>query len=295
MLTHFYHYQIIHIFEETMQVTGKICQLTLNGLQGQGTIVLYFLICKLCKIGGYYEAIERVCDMKYHIMPIGLIPVETTINKLGLYTKYILAGAYICKLFDYYNYDQCDEDEKKTGICSDKYAYIGERYINVYPYNELILHPLFDHIYDELFNEETEFKQQLAIKQEKEKIQSEENLKKRIQRRREQVTLERFAHKRATLAQERETVAQEEPTDAPEQNNKKLRVEPVDDGPFQFSETPRYLKNILGIGEGKGIYKNKSKKYRRKRTRKNPRKKIKKTRRVVEKLKRKHKQSLKSI
>lgn len=78
-----------YTFEESIQVTGKICQITLNG--PQGPFVLYFLICKLCKIEGQYEGfIDRVCDINFHTMPIALLPYETKINTLGLYTQYIL-------------------------------------------------------------------------------------------------------------------------------------------------------------------------------------------------------------
>ena len=296
---------------ERMQVTGKICHVTLDGLQGQGTIELYFLICKLCDIGGHYEAIRRVCDMKYHIMPIALIPSGTTINKLGLYTNYIIAGAYICKLFDYYrgNYDQCDEIEKKTGICSDKYAYIGERYINVYPYNELILLTVFNQIYDEIFHEETEFKQHLIITQEREK-QSEAMEQSRNRQSRKAAAHERLAtvHKRVTDAQERAEVerkrvtdAQEQSTDAPKQEYKKRRGDDDDDGLFNIMKTPRYVTNLLSFGFSKGINKNKSKKYKRQprrtleKTRRRTLEKTRRRRRTLEKTRRKINNFKKSV
>ena len=65
-------------------------------------------------------------------MPFLLIPVGILINNLGLYSKYILAGAYICKLFDYAV--QCSINENIRHQCTINYTYIGDRYNNMFPF-----------------------------------------------------------------------------------------------------------------------------------------------------------------
>ena len=89
-------------------------------------------------------------------MPI-LLTNNFSINELGLYTKYILAGAYICKLFDYWgNYNQCTPDEIQNGNVNSEYAYIGNRYDNLFPYNKLKLyynnHPEKENIFSKKEN-----------------------------------------------------------------------------------------------------------------------------------------------
>jgi hypothetical protein len=65
-------------------------------------------------------------------MPFLLIPVGTVINILGLYSKYILAGAYVCKLFDYAV--QCSPKENKRRQCTINYTHIGYRYTDLFPF-----------------------------------------------------------------------------------------------------------------------------------------------------------------
>jgi hypothetical protein len=65
-------------------------------------------------------------------MPFLLIPVGTQINELGLYSKYILAGAYICKLFDYAV--QCSILENRIRQCTINYTHIGYRYTDLFPF-----------------------------------------------------------------------------------------------------------------------------------------------------------------
>lgn len=52
------------------------------------------------------------------------------INEFGLYSNYIPAGNYICKILDYT--DQCTSRYKP---CSRSYSYIGYIYDNLYPYS----------------------------------------------------------------------------------------------------------------------------------------------------------------
>ena len=80
--------------------------------------------------------VKNICMIKQHYMPFFLTNHLTKCNKLGLYTKYIPCGAYICKLFDYTN-KQCTASEIQFGKCGWSYSYIGTRYMNIFPFDEL--------------------------------------------------------------------------------------------------------------------------------------------------------------
>lgn len=118
-----------YIFQEVIHVSGMICSVSLTSKTNNQIIhTLNFLVCKLCKISS--TGLDDICNMDYHIMPILLIPSNSIINKLGLYSEYINAGAYICKLFDYHL--QCTSDEIKRKLCYLAYTYIGKRYLRVW-------------------------------------------------------------------------------------------------------------------------------------------------------------------
>lgn len=67
--------------------------------------------------------------LKNKFIPI-LLTTTDNITPYGLYSKYILAGNYICKVFDYTK--QCLNTNLK---CTSTYSYIGAIYDKVYPYN----------------------------------------------------------------------------------------------------------------------------------------------------------------
>jgi hypothetical protein len=101
-------------------------------------IILYFMmtelnISELVETPPFMDYIKEICGKKYHIFPFLLIPVSSSINHLGIYTKFIPCGIYICKLFDY-SY-QCSLEEENLNRCSDSYSYIGNRYDNLFPFN----------------------------------------------------------------------------------------------------------------------------------------------------------------
>jgi hypothetical protein len=129
-------------FERIMDVKGEINCITLSrnisNTSGQtNNIELYYLNARLCEsqntsTSEFHENIEYVCREDKHIMPFLLIPVGTVINILGLYSKYILAGAYVCKLFDYAV--QCSSKENKRRQCTINYTHIGYRYTDLFPF-----------------------------------------------------------------------------------------------------------------------------------------------------------------
>jgi hypothetical protein len=91
------------------------------------------------------ENITRICGKDLHIMPFFLTTADSSINCFGTYTKYIPCGAFICKLFDYSDgyhklsgYKQCTPTEFARNHCTSTYSYIGDRYDNIFPFNEWI-------------------------------------------------------------------------------------------------------------------------------------------------------------
>lgn len=113
-------------------------------------VQLYFLKVRLSPISGVEFSskiennIERFCRKEYHIIPFLLTTNTSTINEFGVYTQYIPCGAYVCKMFDYSSghiniggYTQCTREEFDNGQCNATYSYVGDRYNDIYPFNEL--------------------------------------------------------------------------------------------------------------------------------------------------------------
>ena len=126
-------------FEGIIGVDGQIHCITLTrNIPDAGqtnNIELYYLNATLCSLQNtseFHKNIEYVCTEDKHIMPFLLIPVGTFINILGLYSKYIISGAYICKLFDYAQ--QCSPKENSRRQCTINYTHIGYRYNDLFPF-----------------------------------------------------------------------------------------------------------------------------------------------------------------
>ena len=137
-----------NIFEEIFHITGDIFSIQLNrktpniDYSETNSIILYYFRSKINKLQSneYEEQINNICSLDTHIMPFLITPIDTHCNVLGLYTKYISTGAFICKLFDYSTdtTKQCTDEENAWGKCTRKYSYIGLRYQNIFPFNEII-------------------------------------------------------------------------------------------------------------------------------------------------------------
>jgi len=86
----------------------------------------------------------KLQEKKHHYMPILLTPAsddgEPELNIctfMGLNSKYISSGLYICKLFDYKEQCMPNEDENYSVDKSiNGYKYIGNRYNNIFPFNQ---------------------------------------------------------------------------------------------------------------------------------------------------------------
>jgi len=66
-----------------------------------------------------------------------MIPPETTVSIYGTYSKYVYLGGYICKIFEYN--EQCNRNEQGLDCKYGKYTYIGDRYKELYPYKSFKL------------------------------------------------------------------------------------------------------------------------------------------------------------
>ncbi len=84
----------------------------------------------------FLQNVKRVCDTETHYMPIILTVPGVTINRFGIYNKYINSGSYVCKMFDYHY--QCFPDESSSGQCTGNYTYIGHRYRNMFPFRSIV-------------------------------------------------------------------------------------------------------------------------------------------------------------
>ncbi len=73
-----------------------------------------------------------------YYMTITIVPSIAVCNKYGLYSKYIFAGMYVCKLLEYKV--QCAPEEVAGKPCTSAYVFVGDRYLNkngdyLFPYN----------------------------------------------------------------------------------------------------------------------------------------------------------------
>jgi len=139
-------------FQKTIQITGNIMKFPLKNKTNGDIVLLYACIVKLESLSSSSvfrrsrENIDRITSKEYHIMPFFLTTADSSINCFGLYTKYIPCGAFICKLFDYSDgfhrdnggYKQCTLEEYENNHCTSTYSYIGDRYDNLFPFNEWI-------------------------------------------------------------------------------------------------------------------------------------------------------------
>ena len=123
-----------------VNLDGNIYRIILKNNKNNNLLYLYYLNYNL-KINTiyytdpiFYSKNQDIMKTNYFI-PIMLVPDNSEITEYGTYSKYIVAGNYICKILDYY--EQCTIDEKKETICWQTYIFIGERYNKIFPFNIL--------------------------------------------------------------------------------------------------------------------------------------------------------------
>jgi hypothetical protein len=94
-------------------------------------IILYYYIVNIKKFKN-----KELPEWEIFYLPLFLTTNDHKITEFGTYDKYILAGNYICKLFDYTK--QCSKDIKlDTQRCFGTYVLIGNRYNDIFPFNKI--------------------------------------------------------------------------------------------------------------------------------------------------------------
>jgi hypothetical protein len=139
-------------FEKLIDSVGEIYCIRLNRIiplkdSQTNTVLIYFLKTKLnidpLLIANpsrslFTRNITRICSRDYHVFPFFITNNHSRVTKMGLYSKYIPSGLFICKLFDYYGYSQCTVEEMRNEKCTMDYSYIGKRYDDLFPLKEAI-------------------------------------------------------------------------------------------------------------------------------------------------------------
>jgi hypothetical protein len=79
----------------------------------------------------------KECKYTQFFIPVFLTTENSKITEYGTYNKYVVGTNYICKFLDYKK--QCSYLEKFSNTCylENKYSIIADRYVDVYPFNEL--------------------------------------------------------------------------------------------------------------------------------------------------------------
>jgi len=139
------------IFQDRIDITGNIMKFPLINIKNGSIVILYACVVKMTPIsckGRFRNSatnIPRICEKNLHIMPFFLTTKDSRVNCFGLYTKYIPCGAFICKLFDYSDgyhasrgNKQCTPEEYESNHCSTVYSYVGDRFDDIFPFNEWI-------------------------------------------------------------------------------------------------------------------------------------------------------------
>lgn len=117
-------------FVNNILLDADIYKVKMGEVDGKN-IILYFMIYKLNTSvdtlnNSSKEAIEPL-NREYKTIPV-FLTTSDEITPFGLYSKYILAGDYICKLLEYTQ--QCRANNIR---CTKTYSFIGDIYNEVYP------------------------------------------------------------------------------------------------------------------------------------------------------------------
>jgi hypothetical protein len=126
-----------HNLFDNLHIDGEIKKMILVDKETLENVFLYYLDVNIRTD----EQTPKRPRLENHNMPFLLTVPESSINEFGLYDKYIPAGAFICKLFDYSSgwitndkqFKQCTKGEYENNMCVGSYTYIGDRY-DVFPF-----------------------------------------------------------------------------------------------------------------------------------------------------------------
>ena len=132
------------------------------------TLMLYYMIIDFCKYDDtknfIIDAIDiniskfqnldigKQCKYTEFYLPVFLTTKDSKITEYGTYSKYVLAVNYICKFLNYHHL--CTNLEYPLNKCSKNYSIIADRYIDIFPFNELADTNLIKYIKEEKLTDE---------------------------------------------------------------------------------------------------------------------------------------------
>ena len=132
------------------------------------TLMLYYMIIDFCKYDDtknfIIDAIDiniskfqnldigKQCKYTEFYLPVFLTTKDSKITEYGTYSKYVLAVNYICKFLNYHHL--CTNLEYSLNKCSKNYSIIADRYIDIFPFNELADTNLIKYIKEEKLTDE---------------------------------------------------------------------------------------------------------------------------------------------
>jgi hypothetical protein len=125
----------LQLYEYSKQDENNNYKIIINKIilkNSKNEIILYYGICTICKFDSTYFTENSECKFRNMYIPV-FITNDESISIYGTYNKYILAGNYICKFFDYHQ--QCDISDRSK--CTTTYSLIGDRYNNLFPFNKI--------------------------------------------------------------------------------------------------------------------------------------------------------------
>jgi hypothetical protein len=105
-------------------------QLKIKNKKYQDNIVLYYCNATIRTF------MKTELNKSFHL-PVFLTVENDRITEFGTFDKYILAGNYICKIFDYT--EQCAKGVNQEKCYGNQYYLIGDRYANIFPLKQLQL------------------------------------------------------------------------------------------------------------------------------------------------------------
>lgn len=125
-------------------ISGNFFYFTLESKENGKNVFLLFFYGELTDVSKVMdfnkEDKELVGNREWlvkqkHVFPI-LLTTDMSITRYGLYTKFIPAGLYICKLFDYHI--QCNGHICALTTSKSYYSYIGWMYKNFFPFTDFL-------------------------------------------------------------------------------------------------------------------------------------------------------------
>jgi len=147
---HIYNYDIDDV---NIKFSYNLYSIYLNNyLDPNQNLILLYMIIDFCKYDNSSFIIKafdnnisqfqnldtgKQCKYTNFYIPVFLTAEDSKITEYGTYNKYVVGKNYICKFLDYK--EQCNYLEKFSNTCylDNNYSIIADRYVDLFPFNEL--------------------------------------------------------------------------------------------------------------------------------------------------------------